>query len=265
MGALLGTLALLSAGAAAAEPTSVTLVGSVQTPLSCTAGDASCTNSRLSRGLDDGVWQAEFTLPAGTHTFRAAVDEDGALTTYGQGGASDGAELSLTLGAETAVKFYYDSTTHWVTTRFNSVIATAPGNFQSELGCPGDWSPDCLRSWLKDVDGDGIYTFTTTALPAGNYEGKVAINESWSENYGADGVPGGANIGFRVHSDGAPVTFRYDSVTHKLVIETPGAPKGNIQMAGRTGSPVACWCGSRQWPTSRREPPSGCTTTPPGR
>ena len=36
--------------------------------------------------------------------------------------------------------------------------------------------------------------FETTALPAGNYEGKVAINESWDENYGQGGVQNGANI-----------------------------------------------------------------------
>ena len=71
------------------------------------------------------------------------------------------------------------------------MIATAPGSFQRELGCPGDWEPDCLRSWLQDPDGDGTYTFATTALPAGSYETKVAINESWDENYGAGGVPNG--------------------------------------------------------------------------
>ena len=30
---------------------------------------------------------------------------------------------------------------------------------------PGRLGPDCLRSWLEDPDGDGIYTFETTALP----------------------------------------------------------------------------------------------------
>ena len=79
----------------------------------------------------------------------------------------------------------------------NKVIAVAPGDFQSELGCSGDWQPDCLRSWLQDPDGDGIYAFSTKTLPAGNYEGKVAINEGWDENYGQGGVPGGANIPFR--------------------------------------------------------------------
>ena len=91
------------------------------------------------------------------------------------------------------------------------MIATAPGSFQSELGCTGDWEPDCLRSWLQDIDGDGIYTFETTAIPAGSYEAKVTINESWDENYGQGGVPGGANIPFTVPGGGARVTFSYDA------------------------------------------------------
>ena len=105
----------------------------------------------------------------------------------------------------------------------------APGSFQSELGCSGDWDPGCLRSWLQDIDGDGIYTFETTALPAGSYEGKVAINESWDENYGADGVLNGSNIAFTVPSDGTKVTFTYDATTHVLTIEVAvdhGAPGG---------------------------------------
>ena len=57
------------------------------------------------------------------------------------------------------VKFYYDHKSHWITDNKSSVIAVAPGSFQSELGCPADWDPGCLRSWLQDPDGDGIYTF----------------------------------------------------------------------------------------------------------
>jgi pullulanase-type alpha-1,6-glucosidase len=230
--ALLGALAFFSAGTAVAAASSVTLVGSVQTPLSCTEGDETCANSRLTFDANDKAWQAQFLLPPGDYTFRAAVaDGTGTVTTYGQGGVVDGTAFSLSLGAETTVKFYYDDQTHWVTTRFNSTIAVAPGNFQSELGCSGDWDPSCLRSWLKDVDGDGIYTFTTTALPAGSYEGKVAHDESWNENYGANGARNGANIGFSVPSGGTPVVFQYNVSTHKLNIEVVGAPKGDIQRA----------------------------------
>jgi pullulanase-type alpha-1,6-glucosidase len=216
--ALLGALTFFSASTAiAAEPASVRLVGTVQSSAACTAAETAC---HLSFDANDSAWQGTVTLPAGTWTFRAAVD-----------GTPEGEERSLTLGAETQVKFYYDSKSHWVTTRFNSAIAVAPGSFQSELGCSSDWDPSCLRSWLKDADGDGIYTFTTTALPAGSYEGKVAHNEGWNENYGADGAPGGANIGFTVPSTGTPVAFQYNLSTHKMTIEVVGAPKGDIQRA----------------------------------
>ena len=116
------------------------------------------------------------------------------------------------------------------------MIAVAPGSFQSELGCPGDWSPDCLRSWLQDTDGDGTYTFVTTAIPPGSYEGKVALNESWDVNYGAGGEPGGGNIGFTVPAPGSTTTFSYDSATHVLTItsESPSGPShdNNVEWDG---------------------------------
>lgn len=120
------------------------------------------------------------------------------------------------------MKLYYSHATHWVTDNVNAVIATAAGSFQSELGCPGDWQPDCLRSWLQDPDGDGTYQYSTTSLPAGSYETKVAINEGWDENYGAGGEANGSNIGFTVPADDAPVTFSYDAATHVLTVDTGG-------------------------------------------
>ena len=120
-------------------------------------------------------------------------------------------------------------------------IITAPGSFQSELGCPGDWAPDCMRSWLQDLEGDGTYTFTTTQLPAGAYEVKVAHGLSWAENYGAGGARDGANIAFTVPGDGMAVTFTYVLTTHLLTVRTQeaGAGAGPLQTAralARTGS-----------------------------
>ena len=111
----------------------------------------------------------------------------------------DGPNIPLMLAADEDVKFYYDDGTHWVTDRHNSVIAVAPGSFQSELGCASDWDPSCLRSWLQDPDGDGVGRFSTTALPPGDYESKVAIDEAWTENYGAGGIPDGPNIAVLGH------------------------------------------------------------------
>jgi hypothetical protein len=162
----------------------------------------------------------DVSLPAGNYEYKAALNNSWDEN-YGLHAQPNGSNVPLDLPSSTNVKFYYDHKTHWITDNHNSVIAVAPGSFQSELGCPSDWDPSCLRSWLQDPDGDGIYTFETTALPKGSYEAKVAINESWDENYGAGGVPNGANISFGVPYDNAKVTFSYDAVTHVLTIAAP--------------------------------------------
>ena len=57
---------------------------------------------------------------------------------------------------------------------------TIAGDLQNELGCPGDWQPDCALSDLTPTQGVFAKTF---ALPAGSYQYKAAINHSWEENY----------------------------------------------------------------------------------
>jgi glycosidase len=169
------------------------------------------------------VWQGVFSVPAGNWEYKAPLNDSWAEN-YGAGAVQDGPNIQLNLGAETAIKFYYDHKSHWITDIMNSRIVTSPGNFQSELGCTGDWQPDCLLSWLQD-DG-GIYTFQTTAIPAGSYEGKFAINESWDENYGAGGVPDGPNIPFTVVNEGDTVTFTFDGATNvgQIVTESSDVP-----------------------------------------
>jgi hypothetical protein len=98
-----------------------------------------------------------------------------------------------------------------------------------------------MRSWLQDPDGDGTYTLSTTQIPAGSYETKVAIDRSWDVNYGAGGVPNGANIPFTVPDvAGVITTFSYDGATHVLTVSTstPGA-KPDLSVA------AAYWLDSR--------------------
>ncbi len=202
-------------------PSSVTIVGSLQDELGCPGDwDPSCAATHLGYDFEDDVWQLVFSVPAGTYEYKAALD-DSWTENYGQNATRDGANIPLSLGADTDVKFYYDHKTHWITDNQNAVIVTVPGSFQSALGCGGDWDPGCLRSWLQDPDGDGTYSFSTTAIPAGSYEAKVTINESWSENYGQGGVPGGANIPFVVPADGVEMSFTYDPLSHILTISAP--------------------------------------------
>ncbi|CAN5238266.1 alpha-amylase family glycosyl hydrolase [soil metagenome] len=199
-------------------PVSVTIAGSLQDELGC-AGDwqPECAATHLTHNAEDDVWQGVWTLPAGSYEYKAALN-DSWDENYGAGAQRDGGNIALNLAAATEVKFYYDHDSHWVTDGHNSRIVTAPGSYQSELGCSGDWDPGCLRSWLQDADGNGTYSFSTTALPAGEYETKAAINEAWDENYGAGGEPNGPNIAFSVPSAGSTVTFSFVSATNVLSI-----------------------------------------------
>src|SRR5512146_1524930 len=191
------------------NPTSVTIAGDLDSEIGCAGDwDPTCAAAHLTYDANDDVWQNTFTIPAGNWQYKAALN-DSWNENYGLHAVPGGDNIPLNLAASTAVKFYYDHKTHWITDNHNSVIAVAPGSFQHLLGCSGDWDPGCLRSWLEDPDGDGIYTFETTALPAGNYQGKVALNESWDVNYGLGGVQNGANISFNVPANNAKITFRY--------------------------------------------------------
>ena len=219
--AVAAAFVLLPTASATPNPTSVTIAGSLQSEAGCGGDwDPACAATHLTYDASDDVWQGTFALPAGSYEYKAALN-DTWDENYGLHAEPGGANIPLSLSSAASVKFYYDHKTHWVTDNHNSKIVVAAGSFQSELGCPGDWDPGCLRSWLEDPDGNGIYTFTTTALPAGSYETKAALNEGWDENYGEGGTPGGANIPFIVPTDNAKVTFRYDSTSHVLTVAGP--------------------------------------------
>jgi len=214
-------LLVLGAGPGSAAPTSVTIAGSLQSEVGCPGDwDPACALTQLAFDANDGVWQGTLSLPAGSYEYRAALDGSWDEN-YGAHGQISGTNIALLLPEARQVKFYYDDSSHWVTDSVSSRIVTAPGNFQSELGCPGDWQPDCLRAWLQDLDGDGLYRLVTTALPAGSYEVKATVNESWDENYGVGGAPGGAQIQFTVPEDWRPVHFQFNSATNWLVVGVP--------------------------------------------
>ncbi|HEV8688242.1 MAG TPA: alpha-amylase family glycosyl hydrolase [Gaiellaceae bacterium] len=233
---LVPLIALVLVQSAAAShtpaPTSVTIAGSLQSELGC-PGDwqPGCTATHLANDGNDDVWQGTFTVPAGNWEYKAPLNDSWGEN-YGRGGIRDGANIGLVTASAGAVKFYYDHKSHWITDNRTSTIAVAPGSFQSELGCSGDWDPGCLRSWLQDLDGDGVYSFETTALARGSYEAKVALNESWDVNYGQGGVQNGPNIPFIVPTAGAKVTFRYEAASHVLTILAGHAQDGNVEWDG---------------------------------
>ena len=95
------------------------------------------------------------------------------------------------------------------------------GSLQSEIGCPGDWQPDCAASRLQPVEGSATLYRATFDIPAGTYGMKVALNNSWDENYGAGGAAGGGDL--VLNAPGGPVTFTYDHASHTLSDDVPEA------------------------------------------
>nr|WP_245534481.1 pullulanase-type alpha-1,6-glucosidase [Xylanimonas cellulosilytica] len=97
-------------------------------------------------------------------------------------------------------------------------LVTVPGSHNSEMGCAGDWTPDCAAAALtRRADGVWAGTFD---LPAGDYEYKVALNGTWDVNYGVGGTPGGANVAYT--HEGGPVTFYWDPVSHDFASTAQG-------------------------------------------
>lgn len=212
-------------------PTTVTIPGTLQESQGCPGNwQPECAATYLQYDASSDVWSASFTLPAGNYEYKAALN-DSWDENYGANAERNGPNIGLTIDSGLEVGFYYDHKTHWVADNVTKRIAIAAGNFQTHLGCSGDWQPDCLNSWLQDSDGDGVYSFSSNAIPAGNYEAKVTINRSWDENYGVDGVPGGANIGFTVPADGTEMLFQFNSANNTLQIGVGGAPSGDLRQA----------------------------------
>ena len=190
-------------------PETVTIPGTLQSKLGC-PGDwqPDCEKTFLTYDPTNDVWRGEFVLPAGSYEYKVALNKTWG-DNYGLKATRNGPNIPLNVTTPGPVRFYYDHKTHWVTDSINSVIATADGNFQSKLGCVREDDPACLRSWLQDPEGTGIYSFTTRAIPAGTYEVRVAINEDPNEVYSPDGTRGGPPASFTVAQDGAEVYFGY--------------------------------------------------------
>lgn len=91
------------------------------------------------------------------------------------------------------------------------------GSLQTALGNPGDWDPGSSKTQMA-YQGNGFYSFSGT-LPAGDYEYKIAIGGSWTENYGGGGVPGGNNIKLTL-TEQKEVTFYYNDNTHSITDST---------------------------------------------
>jgi len=97
----------------------------------------------------------------------------------------------------------------------NEGMVNVPGSYQAAAGCDGDWDPTCEVTAMV-LDDDGLWT-SSHALPAGEYEGKVALDGLWAVNYCVDGELDGPNYPIVLDADGT-VSFSFDPESHLLTI-----------------------------------------------
>ena len=223
------------------QPDAVSVPGTHNTEMGCDADWApACEQAQLRLDPQDGIWKGTFDLPAGGHSYKVAVDRAWDEN-YGAGGALAGANIGYDAPGG-PVTFYYDPATHWATTDADGPLLTASGTFQDELGCAADRTPDCLRPWLQDPDGDGTHAWSTTLIPAGEYTFRVVEDLGAGAAYGQDGAVDGAEVSLTVPEDGMVATIEYDAATHEIRTRTGAAEQ---PAAGPDlGTARAAWVGA---------------------
>ncbi len=198
----------------APQPDSVTVAGNLNALLGCPEWDPTCPQAMMTLDPADKIWRLTVDLPAGEYQYKAALN--GSWTeNYGAGGEFNGGNIVLNHPGG-PVTFRYDNSTHLLDTVYASQqpeSVTVAGSLNSEMGCAGDWMPECALAHMALDPTDLVWKLTVT-LPVGSYEFKAALNDSWTENYGAGGVSNGGNIA--LEHDGGAVTFRYDHFTHLI-------------------------------------------------
>ena len=100
----------------------------------------------------------------------------------------------------------------------NPQMVNIPGTHQDELGCSGDWQPDCEDTQLTYDPEDDVWQGTFEIEPANDDDKngpryKAAINGGWGENYGTNATANGPDIPLVVEEP-TEVKFYYDHKTH---------------------------------------------------
>jgi pullulanase len=228
--AILAPLAPLHAQETTPPPETVTIPGTIQSVLGCPADwQPACQNTYLTYDENADVWSAVFDLPPGAYEYKVALNNSWDEN-YGLKAQPNGPNIPLVLTAPASVRFIYDHKTTYVTDSVNSLLAVVAGDFQSAIGCAGNDDAACLASWMQDPDGDGVYTFITTNIPAGSYSARIALGESLDNAVG-EGGPGGSPLPFTVANDGDEIYIALNSKDNTVTISTEGAPQGDLSLA----------------------------------
>lgn len=208
------TLLLVSAGFSQSQFLSVT--GDFQTEAGFAENWKPYLGPELTDGDGDGVYEATFNIStAGDYNWKITPED------AWSGSKFPGSNQPLSTASDNeSVTFYVNFGANLITNEGDEVVIhtaadqIAAGTFQSEIGSPSDWNTDGLTAQSimvddgtggDDIAGDLVWTFESV-IPAGTYDWKPALNESWTflggasnRTFGSDGI--------------TPIKFTYDLVT----------------------------------------------------
>lgn len=226
----------------------VVLAGSFQTALGCAGDwDANCLKTALIYSTKSGQFENDFTIPGGYYEYRVVHNGDWAGGNYGSDGTPFGGNYTIGFPCATKVHFAYDPISHLVKATYDANpqpnTAVIAGSFQSQVGCTGNWQPDCDKTRLKYDANYGGWLSDTLLIPAGQWEYKVTLNNSWSENYGQNGVPGGDNIPLKLCSPAKVVFYYYHNDcynAHYVSAQIFPAQPNTVVIAGSFQNELGC-------------------------
>ena len=153
----------------ATQPGAVAIAGTLNSEMGCPADwEPWCDQAQMTLDANDKIWK-KTVHPAG-----------GPVRLQGGPGPGLDRELRRRRGP--------GRRQHLVRDRRHGDLLLRPDHALGDLGragrrssrCPArsrassaaraDWDPACMRPWLQDKDGDGVYALITTRIPAGTYE-----------------------------------------------------------------------------------------------
>jgi hypothetical protein len=179
----------------------------------------------------NGVWVLTKTLTAGFYEYKVTETDEW------DGNDFPGGNQSFTLGSDGDVTWFVNLGATVGVKEGDEFVFHSPnppivaGDMQSELG-GADWDPlDTVNTVMSDGNGDDVWEFTFL-VPAGNYQGKVVLNNNWDQSTGD-------NISFT--SDGlGETTFTYDmsnnttTVSSQVVTQQAVAVTFHLCLSGDT-------------------------------
>jgi cyclomaltodextrinase len=217
--------ALAAAAAnAAVKADDVVLVGTVQSALGAGKDWDPSDPKTIMKPDGQGHRVYKGMLKKGNYDYKVAVGGSWDVN-YGKDGQPNGGNIALRLAADHEVTFTYDEKTHKISYSYDGMAAEQQkfasvrdivlcGDLQTLGGAGAKWAPSDYATKMSPTD-HGFYTFTIKDMPAGTYNYKIAINGSWAENYGLNGIADGANIAITLDKP-ETVTFYYNDKTHRI-------------------------------------------------